>query len=207
LLGFVAAAQAALLVAVLGLMGARGRAVLFRRSLDAEPYRRAVTAAFRAGDLAEARRLADAARGTWIGAIGAAALEARDEGEVAEGPLGEAMDDVRRDAFRGLVWLRAAVRIAPLLGLVGAAVSLGTGQDGGGADPAALGQGLSFMVVGVVTAFVAADGLRTIGLVALGQVRAAARLARVLDALEPVGGTGSSPAGEGDLPGSPADAD
>ncbi|HJK98692.1 MAG TPA: hypothetical protein RMF84_15830, partial [Polyangiaceae bacterium LLY-WYZ-14_1] len=179
-----AGVQAALFVAVLVGMGVRGRAVLFRHSLDAAAFRRAAVERVKAGELASAARLAEASRETWLGRVLGAALDARSVGEPPEGPLAEALTEIRHDAFRGFVWFRGAARLGPLLGLGAAAATLAVGHGApAGPDPGIFGRGLTHMIVGVVTAFVAADAARTIGLVALDQVREATRLARALDGI------------------------
>lgn len=173
------AVQAALAVSVVVVAALRTRAVLFEGALDGRPYRRALAAAWGEGDLAEARRLVDGAPGAWLASLGAVALEARDEGEPPEIALTERLAEVREEATSGLLWLRAATRLGPMLGLLTVAVSFVTSPIA--ERPAVLGEALTALVAGVVTGFVAADAFRSIAGEAYAQIREAHRLVDALD--------------------------
>jgi biopolymer transport protein ExbB/TolQ len=116
--------QGVLAVVAVGLIAARLRALFFEAPLPVRELLRVLEGQVRAGDVASARRLAQAALPAWVGRAAEAVLGAHDAGADPLRAVDPLLLDLRYEAGRGLWAIRTMATMASALGLLGALVAL-----------------------------------------------------------------------------------
>lgn len=117
--------QGLFLVAVLGLVIERVRALAYRSALDAGPFRRALVQLLRAGEHERAAGLVRDARPAWIAECVWPLVDPERSEQDRIIDLEDALMDVQGLAARGMRALRISASIGSALGFLGAAISIG----------------------------------------------------------------------------------
>ena len=109
----------------------RIRALLFQAPLDATPFLDALESAIAGGQLALARRIAEACAPAWPARLASRALTERDRADAEQAAIEETESDLAASASRGLGAIVALGRMASPLAFIGVILEIGRAFGGG----------------------------------------------------------------------------
>lgn len=124
------ALQLALAAGAATLIARRMRALLFEAPLDGRAFVAALETALSSGQVALARRIAEACMPAWPARLATAALAKDERGGEAQGALEETQLELEHAAFRGLGAIVALGRMASPLAFIGVILEIGRAFGG-----------------------------------------------------------------------------